>query len=113
MISPRSQPIPPGVVSHASARNPLNGCAAPGVTILVPKYKLPPLSEDERIAKAIVNPMDGAHAMPQQCSACQCKGSMRNPLMGRPAFLLDTGAPKGELYQVFCSDCMVKRSRRR
>ena len=82
-------------------------------TILVPKYKIPNLSEDERIGRSIVNPMDDAQKMPKICSQCGASGSMRNPLMGRPAFILDTGMPKGELYQVFCSECMEKRARRR
>ena len=83
------------------------------LTLVVPRYNHPAVSEDERIARAIADVMDPQSALPQACGDCGAASSFRNPLMMKPHFRMDHGGPKGTLYQARCSECQTKRVRRR
>jgi mono/diheme cytochrome c family protein len=86
------------------------------VTAYVPAYKHRPVSRLEREGRSILDAEGmaaGQEAAPQTCGICHAKGSIQNPLMGRPMFKMDHGRPKGTLYQIRCSDCQAARVKRR
>jgi len=85
------------------------------ITLVVPKYAHPRVGMDERIDRKIADVMDAEEKLPDRCGDCGAAGSVHNPLMMRPYFKMadGSGLPRSTLYQCRCSDCQVKRVRRR
>lgn len=86
------------------------------LTLLTPRYSHRPVSRDEKVGRAIVDAEGagyGQDKIPDRCGYCGCAGSARNPLMGRPLFLMDHGGPKGTLYRIRCSECQERKAGKR
>ena len=73
------------------------------------------MGKDERIGRAIADMADdpSENPMPTRCGDCGMEGTMRNPLMAKPVFLMDHGGPRGTYYQARCAHCQERRVARR